>query len=110
VKVYTVRTNPIGFGLATIAALAVGGVLFVLGLTLILGLLAAGAVVGTGIMLVRRLTGASRRDRERLEAMMRDAQPGAFGLDPRMEVLPPQPSPRRPDALPTDTRDPREPS
>jgi hypothetical protein len=83
-------------------------VLFVLGLTLILGLVAAGAVIGTGLMVFRRLTGGARRDQERLADMMRQSRDRGLGLDPSMEVLAPQSGVRRPgEALPADrpTRD-----
>jgi hypothetical protein len=109
-KVYAVQVrNPIAVWAMAIAALAVGGVLFVLGLTVLLGILVAGTVLGTGVMLVRRLTGASRRDRERLEAMMREARHGGLGLDPSMEVLPPRSPERRADALPPNAGRPPDP-
>ena len=95
VKVVSLGTkSPLAFWAMAIAAIAVGGTLLVVGFTLLLGLLAAGAVIGGGVMLVRRLTGADRRDRERAVAMMRDAERAAqlerHGLDPSMEVRPPE--------------------
>ena len=63
-----------------IAAVAVGGVFLVVGLTLLLSLVALGAVVGTGLVLYHKLTGRlpGRRHQE--------ARPDS--LDPRREVFP----------------------
>jgi hypothetical protein len=68
-----------------IAALVVGGVLLVLGVTLLLGLLVAGAVLGAGVLAYRRLTG------RRLTP--RDTSPRRH-LDPALEVFPDD-APRR---------------
>jgi uncharacterized protein (DUF58 family) len=65
----------------------VGGVLVVIGATLLLALGAAGAVIGAGALLYRKLTGRSLLGARvaRAEEMMRRAQ---MGLDPRMEIEP----------------------
>lgn len=72
----TVRNRAAAVGLG-LAALAVAGVFFALGLTLLLGAATVGVVAGTALMLYRRLTG---RDGRRVR--------GAAGLDPSMEVFP----------------------
>lgn len=50
----TNRASAIALG---IAAVAIGGVFFVFGLMLLLGLAAVGTVVGAGLILYHRLTG-----------------------------------------------------
>ena len=77
-------------GMAALAAgvIVVGGTLLVLGAALLLALAAAGAVIGTGVVLYNRLTGRSRRAAElhaRLRAE-RSSQWARHGLDPRLEV------------------------
>ena len=79
----------VAFWTMAVAAVAVGGVLVVLGLTLLLGLIAAATVLGVGTMLIRRLTGRSRPDAGVFEAGLRHAQMGRHGLDPSKEVFPP---------------------
>ena len=69
-----------------IAALVVGGVLLVLGVTLLLGLLVAGVVLGAGVLAYRRLTG--RRLTPRDTNPRRD-------LDPALEVFPDNAAGRR---------------
>ena len=64
-----------------IAALAIGGVLFAFGLVLLLGLVVAGSVVGTAIVLYRKLTG-------RLPGFPGGARRERVTLDPSLEVFP----------------------
>ena len=73
----TVRNKAAILGLAA-ATVVLGGALFVVGLTLIAGLVAVGVVVGGGAVLARKITG-------------RPLVPGITrtrGLDPGMEVFP----------------------
>ena len=81
--------NRLAFWTMAVAAVAVGGVLVVLGLTLLLGLVAAATVLGVGTVLVRRLTGRSNPNADALAAALRQAQTGRHGLDPAKEVFPP---------------------
>jgi hypothetical protein len=71
------------------AVIAIGGVLLVVGFTLLLALAAVGVVAGIGTMLYRRLTG-----RGALRAPI--ATEPAFQLDPRMEVHAPDARTLRP--------------
>src|SRR5688500_17865332 len=90
IKVVTVAPRSrVAFWTMAVAAVAVGGVLVVLGLTLLLGLIAAATVLGIGTVLVRRLTGRSRSGTSAVEAAMRHAQMQRHGLDPSKEVFPP---------------------
>src|SRR5919202_3206496 len=68
-------------------ALVVGGVLLVLGAALLLGVLAAGTVLGAGVLAYRRLTG-------RHWPTPRKASPRR-GLDPALEVFPDDAARRR---------------
>ena len=70
-----------------VAALVVGGVLLVLGVTLLLGLLAVGVVLAVGLLAYRRLTG--RRGFGLRGASARRA------LDPALEVFPDDAARRR---------------
>ena len=70
-----------------IAALVVGGVLLVLGVTLLLGLLVVGVVLAVGLLAYRRLTG--RRGFGLRGASARRA------LDPALEVFPDDATGRR---------------
>ncbi len=78
-------------GMAALAAgvVVVGGTLVVLGAALLLALAAAGAVVGTGVVLYRRLTGRGRAQAP--DAALDWTRAGRQGLDPRMEVRVPEP-------------------
>ena len=89
IKVVTISPrNRVAFWTTAVAALAVGGVLVVLGLTLLLALVAAGTVLGVGTLIVRRLTGSARPDAGGLDDAMRRAQMSRHGLDPSKEVFP----------------------
>jgi hypothetical protein len=88
-------TNRPGAIALAIAAVAIGGVFLVVGLTLLLSLVALGAVVGTGLVLYHKLTG---RLPGRAPAR---AEPDA--LDPRREVFPaPGPAGRLPERGPSE--------
>ena len=63
------------------AALAVGAVLIAFGLMLLLGLAAAGVVIGSGVMIYHRLTGRAPAMQRWQERQM---------LDPSLEVFPEQ--------------------
>jgi len=84
-KIMQVRIYRVGSKnrLATIAlvaaALAMGAVLIAFGLVLLLGLAAAGAVVGSGLMIYRRLTG---------RAPVIQRWSAGEALDPSIEVFP----------------------
>jgi membrane protein implicated in regulation of membrane protease activity len=69
-----------------IAALVVGGLMLVLGVTLLLGVLVASVVVGAGVLAYRRLTGRMPTLRDR--SPRRD-------LDPALEVFPDDAADRR---------------
>lgn len=72
-----------------VCIVAIGGVLLVVGFTLLLALAALGAVAGIGTMIYRRLT---RRGAVRAPL---DAEP-VYRLDPRMEVHAPDTQTIRP--------------
>lgn len=82
----TVRNKAAAVALGA-TVVVVGGALVVVGLTLLTGLLLGGAVLGTGALLIRRLTGgkgtAGSRASTRIDS----------GLDPAQEVFPPPPPP-----------------
>ncbi len=63
--------------LAVLALIGLGAAVVAVGFTVLLGLAAAGTVIGTGMSLYNRIRG--RRV---------DALPRVVGLDPRLEVFP----------------------
>lgn len=65
------------------AALVVGGMALVLGLSLLLGILALAAVGGVGVTIYRRIVGVLRGDRP-----LRGVGGRGRALDPSMEVFP----------------------
>ena len=82
VRTYRFTTrNKVTIAALAIAGIAVGGVLLVLGLTLLVGVLAAGAVLGTGVALSRRLGGLRR---------VVEPPSAHSGLDPADEVFLPR--------------------
>ena len=91
-----VRIYRVGSGnrLATIAlvaaALAMGAVLIAFGLVLLLGLAAAGVVVGSGLVIYRRLTG---------RGPLIQRWSAGEALDPSLEVLPGELRGDRPERL-----------
>lgn len=80
----TNRASAIALG---IAAVAIGGVFFVFGLMLLLGLAAVGAVVGAGLILYHRLTG-------RLPGFLRGKSKPSASLHPELEVFAGEPRAR----------------
>ena len=80
------RAGAIALG-ATV--LVLGGALVVIGATVLLAAAAVGVVAGTGVLLYRRLTGRSTRPAA-------PAMPSPAGLDPRLEVFPPDDDRRLP--------------
>jgi hypothetical protein len=65
-----------------VTAIAVGGMIFALGLSLLLGILALAAVGGAGVTLYRRIAGVLRGERP-----WRAGERGR-ALDPALEVFP----------------------
>lgn len=89
--------NKAGAILLGAALVVVVGVFLAFGFVLLLGLAAAGLVLGTGVALLRFLTGRPNRDRQ---------VPSRHGLDPALEVTPSPhtsseqvPTPQREDRL-----------
>jgi hypothetical protein len=82
-----VRSRPAAIALAA-TALAVGAVFVAFGIVLLIGLAAVGTVVGTGVLLVRSLTGRGGGQRH--------APRQAAELDPSLEVFPTQSGARPP--------------
>lgn len=72
-----VRSRPAAIGLAALA-LGVGAIFVAFGIVLLLGLVAVGTLVGTGVLLYRALTGR-KPDRSALHTVRHD-------LDPSLEV------------------------
>lgn len=75
------RAGALALGAGVVIA---GAVLLVVGLSLLLALAAGGVIAGTGYALYRRITGQRRG---RMPGSRRGA--AALGLDPRLEVHPP---------------------
>src|SRR5437773_2165529 len=73
--------NRIAVGVLLVLAVGLGAVFFVLGLALLLGLFAAGAALGTGVIIYRTITG-------RRGALPPGAGAGRAELDPSLEVFP----------------------
>lgn len=80
----TNRASAIALG---IAAVAIGGVFFVFGLMLLLGLAAVGTLVGAGLVLYHRLTG-------RLPRFLRGKRQPSRSLHPELEVFAAEPRAR----------------
>ena len=84
-RIVQIRTTNRASALALgIAAVAIGGVFFVFGLMLLLGLAAVGTLVGAGLVLYHRLTGRLPR------FLQRRSQPAA-SLHPELEVFAAEP-------------------
>lgn len=66
-----------------VVALAAGGVFFLLGLALLATLVVAGAIIGGGLLIARKLRGKPAIPRRKA------------GLDPSLEVFPPDDEPPR---------------
>ena len=91
----TVRNRVAGAVLA-VAILGLGAVLLTVGFALLLALVVAGAVLGTGVAIYRRLRGGRGPVRMNLDELIsRSSTPGS-GLDPTLEVKAIQPAIVRP--------------
>src|SRR4051812_13670999 len=87
VRVYTIRGEVGGRNRAAkialiVAALAIGALLVAFALMLLLGIAAAGTLVGAGVLLYRKLTGRGRRALDSSGFSRAE-----LGLDPSREVF-----------------------
>lgn len=91
----TVRSRVAGVVLA-VAILGLGAVFLTVGFALLLALVVAGGVLGTGVAIYRRLRGDRGSPRMNLDDLLSRSSTRGSGLDPTLEVKATQPAIVRP--------------
>jgi hypothetical protein len=89
IRSLTIRNRAAGAVLA-VAILGLGAVFLTVGLALLLGLVVAGGVLGTGVAIYRRLHGGRGPWTVRLGGRRAGASAKESGLDPALEIEPPR--------------------